>query len=226
MRSVGEGVVTMELGFGTGIYSFSEAALILAHRAPAVRPSTLRRWVSDGLAAPSFDHTEGRGSLLSFHELVSVEVVRRLRAEAVSLQRLHGLERALRELHPGVGRPFAYDLFFTDGADIWVETRTDGDPVMVEVVGRRPGRRVWSPAIETFARELRFGAEGGAVSWELSDRVEIDPRVQFGQPVIKGTRLPVSVVVRELEMYTPEQVADWHAVDVEDVCDAQALFAP
>lgn len=207
--------------FGTGIYSFTEAAQILVHRAPDLRAATLRRWVADGLAPASFGLAAGKGALLSFHDLVSLEVVRRFREEGVSLQRLRRLEQALHELHPDAARPFAHDLFFTDGATVWAQLGAEGEPHVVEAVGKRPNQFAWLPAIKTFASEVRFGTRGEAVAWALSDRIEIDPNVQFGEPVVKGTRLPISVIARELVTYSPEQVADWHAVDVEDVRDVR-----
>ena len=225
IRFVSKEATTAAPMFGTGIYSFTEAAHILVHRAPELRAATLRRWVSDGLAPPTFGLAAGKGALLSFHDLVSLEVVRRFREEGVSLQRLRRLEQALRELHPGAGRPFAYNLFFTDGATIWVRLGTENEPNVVEAVGKRPNQFVWLPAIETFAKEVRFGTGGEAVAWALSDRIEIDPKVQFGEPVVKGTRLPISVIARELVTHSAEQVADWHAVDVEDVRDVRDFLA-
>lgn len=210
--------------FGTGVYSFSEAARILVHRDHNARAATLRRWVSDGLTPPTFGRVEG-GAVLSFHDLLSLEVVRRFRAKGISLQKLRALEQVLRERHPGVARPFAHELFFTDGVAIWMEQGPEDGPSLVEVVGRRPGQYAWRPAIETFADEVRYSPEGEALSWSLTERIEIDPRLQFGVPVVKGTRLPISVIARELAGHTPEQIADWHAVEVEDVRDVRDFLA-
>jgi uncharacterized protein (DUF433 family) len=58
-----------------------------------------------------------------------------------------------------------------------------------------------------------------------SEHIEIDSTVQFGKPVIKGARLPVSVIARELLAHTPEEVAGWHTVDVEDVQDVRDFLA-
>lgn len=215
---------TINPGFGTGIYSFSEAARILAHRSPEVRAGRLRRWAAGGLTPPSFGESPGVGTLLSFHDLVSLEVVRRFRVAGVSLQRLRKLETGLRDMLPNVARPFAQQLFFTDGASVWVGLG-EPDGAAIELVGQRSGHYVWRPAIKTFASEIRFGSENQAVAWELSDRIEIDPGVQFGEPVVKGTRLPISVIARELSGHSLEEIADWHAIDVEDVRDVCHFLA-
>jgi len=219
-------LTSVEPGFGTGIYSFSEAAMILARRSPDVRPDTLRRWAVGGLTPPAHGRVPGKGLLLSFHDLVSLEVVRRFRKAGVSLQRLRKLEVALRESLPEIVRPFAHRIFFTDGAAIWADlTETAGESLMSELVGKHAGHYVWRPAIKTFAEEIRFGRQNEAIAWELNDRIEIDPNVQFGEPVVKGTRLRISVIARELTAHSPEQIADWHAVDVEDVWSVQLFLA-
>ena len=35
--------------------------------------------------------------------------------------------------------------------------------------------------------------------WPMNDRIEINPRVCAGRPVIKGTRIPVDVLLEQLE---------------------------
>jgi uncharacterized protein (DUF433 family) len=43
-----------------------------------------------------------------------------------------------------------------------------------------------------------FSAEGVNVPENLLDRIEINPAVMLGKPVIKGTRIPVELIVRKL----------------------------
>ena len=38
-----------------------------------------------------------------------------------------------------------------------------------------------------------------ATLWSVNDRIEINPRVCAGRPVIKGTRIPVDVLLEQLE---------------------------
>ena len=44
----------------------------------------------------------------------------------------------------------------------------------------------------------------------LNDRIEINPDIMLGKPVIKGTRIPVELIVRKLG----------EGVSVEDLLDA------
>ena len=39
----------------------------------------------------------------------------------------------------------------------------------------------------------------------LPEGIEIDPKVMLGKPVIRGTRIPVELILRKLGEGTPEQ---------------------
>jgi uncharacterized protein (DUF433 family) len=51
------------------------------------------------------------------------------------------------------------------------------------------------------------------------DRIVIDPAIHHGKPCIKGTRVPVSVIVGSIaEGHTPERIiASWPQLTVEDI---------
>ena len=55
------------------------------------------------------------------------------------------------------------------------------------------------------------------MSWR--DRISIDPRVHHGKPCIKGTRVPVSVIVGSIaEGNTPERIIEsWPQLTQEDI---------
>lgn len=58
-------------------------------------------------------------------------------------------------------------------------------------------------------------------------RIEIDPQIMGGKPVIRGTRIPVEMVVRKLDAgMTPEAVVRDHPrLTLKDVQVAQAFAA-
>jgi uncharacterized protein (DUF433 family)/DNA-binding transcriptional MerR regulator len=213
-----------ELSFGTGIYSFPAAAKLLAKRHPGLHGGTLRYWMKSGLTPASFGKASSSGSdLLSFFDLVSLELVRRFREKNVSLQRVRKLESELKQRYPRIGRPMAYEVFFTDGSAIWHRFNPDDDTLVEEIVGQRPGQYAWTPAIQSFADEIRY-EDHMAIAWNLSEWVEIDPTIQFGAPIVKGTRTPVSAIVADLGAGSPEEVAEWHGLDVEQVEDVRDYF--
>jgi uncharacterized protein (DUF433 family) len=53
---------------------------------------------------------------------------------------------------------------------------------------------------------------------EIAPRIVVDEKVCFGKPVIKGTRVPVVVVLHELANgMSPEEIAEEYGITVEDV---------
>ena len=56
---------------------------------------------------------------------------------------------------------------------------------------------------------------------EIAPRIVIDPKIRQGRPVIKGTRVPVDLIVAKLGGgMTREQVMDEYDLDEEDVLAA------
>lgn len=51
------------------------------------------------------------------------------------------------------------------------------------------------------------------------DRISIDPKIHHGKPCIKGTRVPVSVIVGSIaEGNTPERIIEsWPQLTQEDI---------
>ena len=209
---------------GDGIYTFSEAAQILRTYDPTVSTRRLRYWVDTDLVPPTF---EIKGvTALSFDDLVSLEVIRRFLGQGATLQRVRQFELALRHHYPAFRRPFAYKRFFTDGASVWVEEIDVSAPILVELVGRRRGHYAWTDAIQTFATDIRFDSpDEHATAWQLTPWVEVDPTVQAGAPVVRGTRLPARTVAANLKRGTAAEVADWYGLSVDQVEGVKAYFA-
>lgn len=206
---------------GDGIYTLPEAAEILSHRTRPLTKRKLSYWIKSGLTPASHLDVDGL-PILTFHDLISLELVGRLLDKEVSLHKIREIEAALRLEFPDLGRPFAYKIFYTDGDGLWAKRKApDGEDHVVELIGRHAGRGlnhlVFGKAIETFAEEIEFGHDREALAWTVSPWVEIDPTVQFGKPLVAGTRVPVRTVVANLEAGTPAEVADWYGLTVEQV---------
>jgi uncharacterized protein (DUF433 family) len=63
-----------------------------------------------------------------------------------------------------------------------------------------------------------------------SDRIEIHPKVMLGKPVIRGTRIPVELLIRKLrEGTTHEDLLDAYPrltqIDIEAVLDSLSIQA-
>lgn len=59
------------------------------------------------------------------------------------------------------------------------------------------------------------------------ERIEINPEIMAGKPVIRGTRVPVELVLRKLGAgMTPETIlADHPRLTIDDIRAAQAFAA-
>jgi uncharacterized protein (DUF433 family) len=56
----------------------------------------------------------------------------------------------------------------------------------------------------------------------MSDRISIDPAVQHGKPVIRGTRVPVARILGSLAGgMSREEIVDEYRVTLEDIAAAQ-----
>ena len=59
------------------------------------------------------------------------------------------------------------------------------------------------------------------------ERIEINPEIMFGKPVIKGTRITVELILRKLAGgMSPEEILQDHPhLKLENIFDAQELAA-
>jgi uncharacterized protein (DUF433 family) len=61
---------------------------------------------------------------------------------------------------------------------------------------------------------------------EIAPRIAIDEAIRSGRPAIKGTRVPVDVVLGQLAAgLTPQEVADEYGLERADVLAALAYAA-
>ena len=59
------------------------------------------------------------------------------------------------------------------------------------------------------------------------ERIEVNPNIMFGKPVIKGTRITVEQILRKLAagMSSKEIIEDHPRLTVEDILSAEAFAA-
>jgi len=62
---------------------------------------------------------------------------------------------------------------------------------------------------------------------ELLERIEINPDIMMGKPVIRGTRITVEIILRKLSqcISIEEILADYHRLTREDIYAALAYAA-
>lgn len=202
--------------FGLGVYSAPEAWQILSRSRFPLSRSALQRWVREEVVAASL--SGARWDCLSFEDLISLEVIRRLRHAGVSLQAIRSLIKELRAIRPDLQRPLANYVLKTDGARIYAEIHDRfGEATTIEVVGSNRGQAVWASIIESFVTDVSYDESGRPTTWRLHPYIEADPAIQCGAPTVAGTRVPVSSVVANLEDASPLEVADWFGLTLDEV---------
>ena len=64
------------------------------------------------------------------------------------------------------------------------------------------------------------------MNMEIAPRIAVDPNIHFGKPVIKGTRVPVHVLVAKVAGgMLPVDVASEYGVTIDDVLAALSFAA-
>jgi DNA-binding transcriptional MerR regulator/uncharacterized protein (DUF433 family) len=210
-------------------YSAAEAGRLVG-----LHPSRIRRWLRGydyryaanvRYQRPVIRRRGARlGTYASFLDLIDLLFVKRFLDHGVSLQRIR---RALDEASEILGTDhFARSNFFTDGREIYVEVREQGDAILQLLSG---GQRVIAPLIRKLAEQIEFDGETGlARRWYPlgpGTRVVLDPCIAFGHPALLGRRTLTANVYDfyRAERCSLERTCEWLELDPEEVRAAVAF---
>ncbi|MDP9266281.1 MAG: DUF433 domain-containing protein [Chloroflexota bacterium] len=193
---------------GMGLYTLPEAALLLGRHV-----NTVRSWVQKGLAPAPVHLAFGETTILSFHDLVSLMVVRRLTDEGVHLSRVRKAERYLR-IEWRRPRPFATEHVLTGGNDVFVALEKSG-----HTAASRWGQESLPGLLRDALRDVRYAAMSElAEAWSPHADVMLRPDIQFGQPCIAGTRLTTRTVAELVAAGDAiDFVAEAYSIDIRKV---------
>ena len=164
----------------------------------------------------------GKGRLLSFHNLVELQVLAALRREhGVSVPKVREALDYLRD-KLGVERPLLHRAFLVDhGCNLFVEHY--GHLIEASASGQVAMRAVLAEYLKT----LDYDEAGWVRAWKpipYAGMVSLDPVVAFGRPVLVGTRLPVEVLCDGfLAGDSPESLAESYQEPAERVEQALRL---
>ena len=188
-----------------GIYVVPEAAVYLTatlkrdvHSVAQIRQINSRsliRWIRVGLTSPYLVNTPGRELLISFEDIVSMRVISLLRALGVSWNRIHRAEQWLRD-QTGYPRPFAIERVWTETKEVFAEF-----PVGF-IAASREGQLSFAEVFGEYLKpvsDMTFVRHNGvsvAATWKPHIDVLMNPKIQFGDPCIEGTRLPTRTLLK------------------------------
>jgi len=210
------------------MYPAAEAARLVGLSSPRVR-----RW----LKGYEYQYTEPGGTLsvhrqapvvhrqgtagtsyASFLDLIDLLFVKQFLERGLSLQKLRkGFDEATRIL--GASH-FARQTFFTDGRDIYLQVRDDGDAILELLSG---GQWVIAPIIRQIAERIDFDEPTGlARRWypmRDSRLIVLDPLVSFGRPSIAGRGIATANVYDFFvaENRSVRRVCSWQGLKREEV---------
>lgn len=186
-----------------GIYVAPEAATYLiatlkrdVHIERPVYPihsRNLIRWIRVGLMSPELKNISGRELTISFEDLISMRVIAILRSLGVSWRKIHRAEDWLRD-ETGYQRPFAIERVWTETKDIFTEFHEGF------IAASRGGQLAFTEMIGQYLQSVHdmiFIPHNGinvAASWIPHEDVIMNPKIQFGEPCIEGTRMRTRIL--------------------------------
>lgn len=171
---------------GMGVYGLPELRAFVALDGTSRDSQHVLSWLRSILNPVSH---RPRQADYSFSDLVSLFVVRELLREGVKPRTIREAEIWLRETE-ATDRPFVRDDIKTDGVEVFY--RDELIPTQIEAASRR-GQQTMREPIKDRLMSIQY-QDGSAVYWIPAPGIVIDPRVQFGSPVIEGTRIPTEAV--------------------------------
>ena len=183
-----------------GVYDVPEAArylkaVPLASHIYPVSSTKLLRWIRSGMASPDLVTVRGTDMLIAFEDLISMRVIASLRAAGVGWKEIRQTRQWLQE-ETGAERPFATEHVWTGQGQVFVDWTE-------RLISASRHGQIALEMLKHFLipiHGLKFDDDSYvATSWEPFDRVVLQPKVQFGAPCIRGTRIPTRTVAGMVE---------------------------
>ena len=200
---------------GTGVYSLAQLRLYMALYGNPDDGNRTSRWLRTALNP--VEHLRWQADY-SFSDLVSLFVVRQLRDKGVKPRTIKQAERYLSAKWK-TDRPFAREEIKTDGVEVFCDD--DPEAGQIEAAGQQ-GQQALRQAIANGLESVYY-SDGGAAYWLPAPGIVVDPRVQFGSPVMTGTRVPTDAVSGVARVMGIEQAVRRFDLSVDQVENAIAF---
>jgi len=170
-------------------------------------PRQVDYWYRTDFIKPSVGPARGTGSArrYSFTDLVQLKTAGQLKAGGVSVQTTRQALEYLRERYPDLTHPLVQlRLLAVDGQFYVAHAAKEIENL------RRRGQFILEVCTGKLAIELHGRVtELQEQQTEIDRWIDVQPDIQGGAPVVKGTRIPVKTVARYLRAgYTPEEICD------------------
>jgi uncharacterized protein (DUF433 family) len=210
----------------TGIYTIQDASRLLE-----VPSNRLRGWISgyagmatDPLIRSDISAIDGRIAI-SFVNLIEARCIATFSKLGINVHSIrYMLQEARRVLnHP---HPFATEMIFrSDGNRIFMQAAEEtGDPKLYDL--KRKNFAFHDVLAKEFKQGVVYSNGGNVAAWYprkgSSPNVIIDPRMAFGQPVLKEQGVPTKTLFEAFnaEDGSYQSVAYWFDISEDDVKEA------
>ncbi len=200
---------------GQGLYSLADLRTFLALSGEPRDGEYALDWLTEVLNPVG--HRTRRPDY-SFGDLISLFVVRELKRKGVRTRDIRTAEAYLRHKWD-TDRPFVSGEIKMDGRGIFVDDHLIAGQIEA---AERGGQQVMREAIRERLASVGYD-DGWAIYWTPATGVLVDPRVQFGEPVITGTRIPTEAVADMATWAEPAEIARQFGVRASKVQAALAF---
>ena len=180
-----------------GVYPVNDAVMLIHATRPeislneplrrrqleAASGQHLYRWIRDGLTGQYLAGLRGKEVALTFLDLVSLRLIAVFRAYGIPSREIRTTHHTLQAKR-GWAHPFAMEPIWVSGLRMYI--REDNIPIQVTR---------WQPAldfVELFVgpmHNMAFGEDKQATKWEPDEDILLNPKISFGEPCLKGTRI-------------------------------------
>lgn len=173
-----------------GFYTTAQVA-----RLARIPTRTLYQWKKEGIAKPSVHVMANGNELIDGYSYADLAIIKILRALLDRQLNMYSAATALRHLWDFLGPPskgWADAHVYIYGNHIFAERQGDWPPT----VATRFGQTVQESLFGDLFPVLREQEEEGSllVPTDFQSAVEINPEIMGGQPVVRGTRVPTSIL--------------------------------
>ncbi len=174
---------------GEGIFLIKDVAEILQLPYSKVRRWMIDLWDNRFAPQSSYSFGDEKNKAINFYTLIEFYTFYQLRLKKVSSKKIETAHKLISK-NLNTPYPFATNIR-TDGKEIWYD-------YLDEIVNTNGKEQIDIKSIlEPFLHKIEFGKNNLAELYfplEKSKNVVIDPKRQFGQPIISGTNLRIETI--------------------------------
>ncbi len=212
----------MQATLSEGIYSAKDVARILKLPYASVRYWMKEFWDKRfATKGETYSFGEKGHRAINFLTLIEFYTFYQLRNNGVSVQKIYKARKEISKLY-GTKFPFALPSIASHGRHVWYE--------YLDTIFRADGKHqgALKEIIKPFLEKIEFEAGGAKRFFPLGKGhyVIVDPKIQFGQPTISGTRIPIETIYQLRNGgEKPESISRLYRIPLEAVNDVEEFYS-